>query len=785
MFNKPTVFLFSALSLLVLLISSCGRSSEEEQAVAVAVALTQTAAALPPPTAAVTVAATLTPPPAATTPPTATIPPPTTAAVSPTVQSAITATGDLAAQLEEIAALSLGLEPGSSEGIAGVQAQPLDTGETGTTLWAVHTYGLRAFEPEQYHLLLLYRQDERGWREIASQELRGANPAEASPDYLAEDAVRQVTVEPNSLWLQVDGGVGAHGGVYLLYRFDGERLIREAYGSNAHPGVGQLDDLNGDGVAEVVLDVSDDYVFCYACGVRYPQFNILRWDGTRLAPVTLTPLAEDAPQALRTANQQALALVAAGLWKEAVAAVEEGIALGEEDPIFEWNAVYIQYNAAAKAAATADGSGYPLLNQIFYGDYAAAVALLRDVAPDAIFALQTPLIIGTPAEGATDQLVTRILSSVEPALRLRPELAEAYYLRAWATFLKNGFADDAVLADLARAAELAPADPLFTETVALFSGDGGATTAGALDASTALTGTITATVAVTDSEPVSATATVVVPASTGGSTAGGRIYFSALDVDGRNAIFVVDAAPGAQPVRVVPDAVQPAAQRGGVRLAFHSTRDDMLGLGGFDQATGERLRFAYNVEDAFPTWNPAGNQLLFASTRYGDGRWRLYSVWADGNGEATDLRYGQDPAWHPSADLIAFKGCDEAGGNCGLWLMRSDGSERRSLTNNTGDGRPRWSPDGATLVFMSDQRDGNWELYGVTVADGAVTRLTNSPSNDGLPVISPDGASVAFVSDQDGAWAIWTMPLAGGAVQSITPIGDLPNWLVQGLDWVE
>jgi Tol biopolymer transport system component len=174
----------------------------------------------------------------------------------------------------------------------------------------------------------------------------------------------------------------------------------------------------------------------------------------------------------------------------------------------------------------------------------------------------------------------------------------------------------------------------------------------------------------------------------------------------------------------------------------------MLGLGGFDLATGERLRFSYNVEDALPTWAPAGDQLFFASTRYGDGRWRLYQVWADGNGNATDMRYGQDPAWHPQADLLVYKGCDEAGGHCGLWLMRPDGADRRSLTDNPGDARP-------------------------------------NPANDGLPTISPDGTGVAFVSDRDGAWAIWTAPLAGGAAGQLVPIGQLPNWLDQGLDWVQ
>jgi Tol biopolymer transport system component len=291
-----------------------------------------------------------------------------------------------------------------------------------------------------------------------------------------------------------------------------------------------------------------------------------------------------------------------------------------------------------------------------------------------------------------------------------------------------------------------------------------------------------------DTEAITAsavvTATVVSPTLTT-AAGGGRLYYSGPDLDGHNAIFVVAATPGAEPARVVADAVQPALQPGGARLAFHTTRDDMLGLGGFDLATGERLRFTFNVEDTTPTWNPAGDQLFFGSTRYGDGRWRLYQVWADGNANATDMRYGQDPAWHPHDDLIVYKGCDDAGGHCGLWLMHSDGTERQPLTDNPGDARPRWAPDGKTVVFMSDQRDGNWELYTVAVDDGTVVRLSENAANDGLPVVSPDGTMVAFVSDRAGDWTIWKMPIGGGVAEQLLSLGELPNWLEQGLDWVE
>ncbi|RIK42296.1 MAG: hypothetical protein DCC55_09280 [Chloroflexi bacterium] len=759
-------------------LTSCGRQADEERDIEIAVALTQTAAAqaeaLPSPT----IAATPIPAPTATTPP--------TTAPTPDLQTAEEATLAEATELETLAALNLGLEPDTTgTGIAGVRALKLES-PSADNLWLVYTYGLRSSEPEQNHLLVLYSKSDRGWREVASVELSATSPAEPSPDSIEEGAVQQVHVEPANLWIQVEGGVGAHSGIYALYRFDGRNLRREAFGSNAHSIVGQLDDLNGDGVPEVVLDVSDYYVFCYSCGAHYAQYNILRWDGTRMAPVSLTPLDETAPAALREANQAALTLAAAGLWKEAEAAIDSGIALNIADPLFEWNAVYIQYNAVVKrAVATEDQTmDYPLLAQIFYGDYAAALDLMRAYTPADIFALRTPLIIGTAAEGATQQLANRILSSVEPVLRVRPNLAAAYYLRGWASFLKHGFADDAVLADLERAAQLAGDDALLVDTVAFFGGDPSTLSLAAPRPSTAVTAT-TATVTSTVAATAPATIEPQTAASSPTSAAGGRIYYSAQDVDGRSAIFAVAVSPGAQPERIVPDAVQPAVQPGGERLAFHSTRDDMLGVGGFDQATGERLRFTYNIEDAFPTWNPAGNRLFFASTRYGDGRWRLYHVWADGNGEATDMRYGQDPAWHPNDNLIVYKGCDDAGGHCGLWLMRSDGADRRPLTDNAGDARPRWTPNGDAVIFMSDQRDGNWEIYLVMTATGTVTQLTDHPADDGLPVVSPDGTSAAFVSNRENGWAIWTMPIRGGTATSLVPIGELPNWLEQGVDWTE
>ena len=134
--------------------------------------------------------------------------------------------------------------------------------------------------------------------------------------------------------------------------------------------------------------------------------------------------------------------------------------------------------------------------------------------------------------------------------------------------------------------------------------------------------------------------------------------------------------------------------------------------------------------------------------------------------------------------MIVFKGCDDSGQNCGLWTMNADGSERSQLTDGFNDSLPRWSPDGASIAFMSDLRDGNWELYILDVADEAIGRLTENEANDGHPAWNPVGTHLAFMSNRDEAWGIWIMPVEGGEAQLVTTFEDVvPDWLLHGVDW--
>lgn len=265
----------------------------------------------------------------------------------------------------------------------------------------------------------------------------------------------------------------------------------------------------------------------------------------------------------------------------------------------------------------------------------------------------------------------------------------------------------------------------------------------------------------------------------------GRIFYPGRDPDGAPAIFVQELTPGAAPRLIVSNASQPDLSPDGARLAVRSVRSDILGIGVWDMAGQQMSGLTSHQEDTLPGWSPTSDGVVFGSTRHGDRRWRVYVQPANGDA-VREIAFGLDPTWHPTADRIAYKGCDVTGENCGIWTMDSQGGSQQPVTSNKTDSRPVWSPGGQMIFFMSDSRDGNWEIYSVDTGGTVVTRLTSNPANDGLPVVSPDGRQLAFVSDRGGEWGVWVMPVVGGSPERLLRLGgELPNWLEQRIEWTQ
>lgn len=391
-------------------------------------------------------------------------PDPTPVAVEPSPAFTPTPIPPESLAVELRATVAAGLPPTPTPDASGYSGPSIEgisvislTNTTGNRpLWAAFSYGMRRFDPLQNHFVAIYSHDETGWQELDRQEL-------GDVDYLDPAAVEQVQLAPGYVWLQAPGGAGAHSGTFDLLQFDGQSLTVAASNFSASGGGSRLQDLNRDGMPEVLLDATEYYVFCFACGSRFIQYQVLRWDGSRLSNIDLAPLPETAPAELRELNNRAVELAQARLLQQAQAQIEQAQALDGQDTTVAWNAALINLLWQEQLEQAQQGP-YPLLESVFYGNYENSLDVMRAYSPEEIFSQPTPLIAGTVAEGWQESVSDWLLDLAGRAIEVEPELAPAYFLRGWGRFLAHPDSPE-VLADVQRAAELEPGEALFSQSL--------------------------------------------------------------------------------------------------------------------------------------------------------------------------------------------------------------------------------------------------------------------------------------------------------------------------------
>jgi TolB protein len=265
----------------------------------------------------------------------------------------------------------------------------------------------------------------------------------------------------------------------------------------------------------------------------------------------------------------------------------------------------------------------------------------------------------------------------------------------------------------------------------------------------------------------------------------GRIAFTRYDAaQQRFDIYSLDVSSG-EDALLRQNGSQPAFHSDGRQLVFRNHDPSSLGLAILDLARNEVKDLTAHAEDATPAWSAPAQQIVFASNKHGDRKWRVYAI-SSGQvrGEGTEWAFGQMPAWSPEGSQIVYHGCDERGDNCGVWIMNAGGVELQRLTTDPSDTAPSWSPTGAQVAFIS-ARGGNWDLFLADVATRQELRLTDLPSMEVAPAWSPDGARLAFLSNSDGPWGVYILELASGQIRRVAATGDAPPDSVnQRLSWV-
>jgi dipeptidyl aminopeptidase/acylaminoacyl peptidase len=229
-----------------------------------------------------------------------------------------------------------------------------------------------------------------------------------------------------------------------------------------------------------------------------------------------------------------------------------------------------------------------------------------------------------------------------------------------------------------------------------------------------------------------------------------------------------------------------------------------------------------------PRWSPDGTQIAFTRDADGNERMAIWIVDRDGEHErkltSDDDAMHRDIAWSPDGRSIACV-ANIGGKRFSIQLIDSSTGARRELTDGAyEDARPRFSPNGAWVLFESwrtgprieadlylvaagggspvkletrdgrsgDSQFGEWSPDGRTIAftssargrreialvdlDGtAAVRLrylTENPFDEQRPVWRPDGRGVVYLQDRDATRAVHRVFAASRAA---TPVADLPG----------
>jgi Tol biopolymer transport system component len=180
-----------------------------------------------------------------------------------------------------------------------------------------------------------------------------------------------------------------------------------------------------------------------------------------------------------------------------------------------------------------------------------------------------------------------------------------------------------------------------------------------------------------------------------------------------------------------------------------------------------------------------GRRLAYARGRPVANVWRVpipadghEAVWQDAERVTSDEALVQHLDLLPDGERLVIS--SDRGGRSDLWLVATDGSETRQLTDDRApDNGPSVSPDGSRVAFHS-YRQGNFDIWTVPVDGGPAVQVTSNPTSDMFPAWSLDGRKIAYYSPpaRGGGPNVFVLSTADGKPSQVTA-GEISRYYPQ------
>ena len=109
-----------------------------------------------------------------------------------------------------------------------------------------------------------------------------------------------------------------------------------------------------------------------------------------------------------------------------------------------------------------------------------------------------------------------------------------------------------------------------------------------------------------------------------------------------------------------------------------------------------------------------------------------------------------------------------------VYILPVTGGQPKRITPEVPSFWHGWSPDGKTLAYCAE-RNGNYDIYTISVEGGVEKRLTSTEGLDDGPDYSSDGKYIYFNSYRSGHMQIWRMQADGTNPEQLT-FDENSNW---------